>query len=81
MKNIRKNVYSYKTKYEEGFVQSEVDDLLKNYPNIHMDRFHDALNGNTCMVKDGEIIMYHCDIEKALRCGVENRSLQASEFD
>jgi len=55
--------------------------LLKDYPNINMDKFYDALMGIICMVKNNEIITYHCDIEKALRCGIENRNLNIWEWD
>ena len=32
MENIREKVYNFKTKNKEGFVQSEIDTLLKDYP-------------------------------------------------
>jgi len=80
--NIREKVYTYKTKSKYGFIQSEIDDLLKNYPCIDMDKFNSALMGNTCMMSDDkELIMYHCDIEKALRCGIEKRNLTQEEWD
>lgn len=81
MENIREKVYNFKTKNKEGFIQSEIDTLLKDYPKINMDKFNNALMGNTCMMIDDEIVMYHCDIEKALRCGVENRNLRNWELD
>ena len=52
MENIEKKVYDFKTKNKEGFVQSEIDTLLKDYPNINMDKFNSALMGNTCMMID-----------------------------
>ena len=79
--NIHEKVYNYPTKHKEGFVQSEVDALLKDYPNIDMEKFNSALRGNTCMVKEGEIIQYHCDIEKALICGIEKQNLRGYEWD
>ena len=79
--NIHEKVYNYPTKHKEGFVQSEVDALLKDYPNIDMEKFNSALRGNTRMVKEGEIIQYHCDIEKALICGIEKRNLRGYEWD
>ena len=81
MENIREKVYNFKTKNKHGFVQSEIDSLLKNYPNINMDKFNSALMGNTCMIVDNETVMYHCDIEKALHCGIENRNLHIWEWD
>ena len=77
----KEKVYSFKTKYKQGFIQSEIDELLEEFPNINMEKFNNALMGNTCMVKNDEIIQYHCDIEKALYCGMENRNLRNEEWD
>lgn len=77
----RERVYGFKTKYKEGFIQSEVEKLLKYYPDIDMKKFNDALMCNTCMLIDGNIIQYHCDIELALVCGIEKRNIRPSEFD
>ena len=79
--NISKKVYDFKTKNKEGFVQSEIQTLLDDYPDINMDKFNDALMGITCMQIYGEMVIYHCDIEKALLCGVENRNLRNEEWD
>ena len=68
MKNIKEKVYNFKTKYKEGFIQSEIETLLKDYPKINIEKFNNALMGNTCMLINDEIITYHCDIEKALLC-------------
>jgi hypothetical protein len=78
---IEQKVLNYKTKHEEGFMDSEVEELLKEFPEINMEMFNEALWGNTCMVIDEKIINYHCDIIKALRCGVENRKLRFEEWD
>lgn len=79
--NIKEKVFSFPTKHKEGFVQSEIVTLLKDYPDIDMDKFNSALAGNTCMVKDDKIIYYHWDIEKALICGIEKRNLRNYEWD
>jgi hypothetical protein len=80
MENIREKVYSFKTKNKEGFVQSEIESLLKDYPNINMDKFNSALMGITCMRINDETVIYHCDIDKALHRGVENRNLRSWEM-
>ena len=81
MENIREKVYNFKTKNKEGFVQSEIDMLLKDYPDINMNKFNSALRGITCMMVDNETVIYHSDIENALRCGIENRNLRTWEWD
>lgn len=79
--SLEDKVYNYKTKYEEGFTDEEMKELLKDYPNINMDKFNDAMYGNTCMLKEGKLINYHCDVLTALRCGTENRDMHYYEFD
>lgn len=79
--NIKKVVNSFKTKNKEGFTESELKEFLKSYPEVNMDKFNNAMMGNTCMVIDNEIINYHCDVELALRCGLENRDPRPLEWD
>jgi len=81
MENLKDKVYNFKTKNKEGFTNKEMETLLKDYPNIHMDKFNNAMMGNTCMIIDEEIINYHCDVLSALRCGLENRNLRYYEWD
>lgn len=81
MENIKEKVYNFKTKNKEGFTQLEINTLLEEYPDINLDKFNNALMGITCMVIDDEIITYHCDVEKALLCGIENRDLRGYEWD
>jgi hypothetical protein len=79
--NIKQKINDFKTKYEEGFTESEVDLLLKDFPNINKEKFYAALNGTTGIVKNNEHLIYHCDIKKALICGLENRDLYIYEWD
>jgi hypothetical protein len=81
MKSIESKVYNYKTKYKEGFIKSEINDLLKDYPDINMDKFDEALYCITCININGEIVIYHSDIYIALINGIENRNLNCYEFD
>ena len=79
--DIREEVNSYKTKHKHGFTRDEYMKLLENYPNINMERFYDALNGITCMSIDDENVVFHHDIELAIRCGIEDRSPTTMEWD
>lgn len=81
MNKIQEHVNNFKTKYEEGFLSSEIKTLLKDYPELNMEKFDAALTGITCMIRDGQIVIYHHDIEKALYCGIENRDLRSCEWD
>lgn len=81
MTNLETKVYNYPTKYKEGFVYSEIEELLKGYPNINRDKFFDALMGITAVVKDEQTVIYRTDIYKALLCGIEKRDLRNYEWD
>lgn len=79
--NIYNIVYKYQTKYKEGFIKSEIQDVFNMFPDINRSKFEDALFGITAMMIDGNMVIYHCDIEKALHCGLENRNLRSYEWD
>lgn len=79
--NIHDLVYNFRTKYKEGFVHEEVIKIFNMFKNINEDKFNDALYGITVMVIDGETVIYHCDIELALACGLNNRERTEAEFD
>ena len=86
--NIRDTVYNFKTESEYGFKDHEMNELLitqiiKCYPKFNMQKFDKAFMGNTCMrdVNDGKFIYYHCDVLTAIRCGIEDREINISEFD
>lgn len=78
---IKEKVNRYPTKYKEGFTQTEVDNLVQEFTDIHMDKFNNALNGITVFTIEGETIYFHGDIQSALLCGLENRDLYIWEWD
>lgn len=80
-KEIENLVYNYETKSEHGFNNHEIESILLNFPDINMDKFWSAMTGNTCMVEDNMVVNYHCDIYKAIVCGIENRDLTPYEWD
>lgn len=82
-KEIKKMVYSYPTKSEYGFMSDEQEKLLKQFPEINMDKYNDALMGVTCMrdEESGDLIIYHCDVLTAIICGIENRNITQAEWD
>ena len=80
-KEIDNLVTNYKTKYKIGFLQEEVEELLNKYPNINMDKYNDAMLGNTCPIIEGKIGYYPIDVYHALLCGLENRDLTIEEWD
>lgn len=80
IKNVDKFINEYPTKYEYGFIDSEINDILEKY-NIDKDKFYTGLGVNTCMLINGETITYHCDILKGLYCVIENREQTFEEWD
>ena len=76
---LQKKIFNYKTKHVEGFIQSEIEQLLEEL-NINERRFKKGLGINTCMMRDGEIIVYHTDILKGVVCAIENREQNSLEW-
>jgi len=79
--DLEKLIYEYPTKYKEGFTGAELKELIDKFPDMNMDKYNDAMMGNTCMVIDGQTIIYHCDVLTGLRCGIEDRDIRLSEWD
>lgn len=80
-KEIYDLIYSYPCKSVYGFNPHEVKDVLTRFPNINMDKYNNTMMGNTCMMDDGLIITYRCDLLLGINCGLENREPKAYEFD
>jgi len=80
-KNVRQIVYEYKTRHKFGFTREEMEEVVAMFPDLNRDKFDDAMFGNTCMLIGEDIITYHCDLELALRCGIENRNMYVWEWD
>lgn len=75
-------IYDYPTKHKMGFIEPEIEHVLSKFPDINMQKYNDAMMGNTCgMDKEDGLIIYHCDLLSAIHCGVEVRDLRFSEWD
>lgn len=82
-KKLEDLVYNYPTKNKEGFINEEQAALIAMFPEINLDKYWDAQNGITCMMDEDtrQLIIYHCDVLLSLRCGLENRDPNISEWD
>ncbi len=78
---IKEKVYEFKTKNKEGFVQSEIDALVKEFMRVNLDKFKEALSVIACIMIHDELVIYRYDIIKAFYCGIDNRHLDESEWD
>jgi GTP1/Obg family GTP-binding protein len=79
---IKDAVYNFATKNKEGFIQDEIDEILKLFPNINLQEFYDSMIGVTCIAdKDNNTIIYHCDIEYALHNALRKNKINPIQFD
>jgi hypothetical protein len=60
-KSVYDIVYNYPTKYQMGFTNSEIEEVLKNFPNLNREFYSNALYRVTCMITDDEMIDYIAD--------------------
>lgn len=81
-KELEDKIYNYPTKYPQGLTQSEVIELLKEYPTCNMDRFNYNFMGNTAQLSpDNEVINYHVDVFNALRAGLTDKNIPLAAWD
>lgn len=81
-KELEDLVYNYPTKSKYGLLNEEVKQLVKdNFEDFDWDKYYDAMIGNTCMMYEGKIVSYHCDVITGIKCGVEKRKIKPYEFD
>lgn len=79
---IYKFITEYPTKHKMGFMESEMEHVLSKFPDINMEKYNKAMRGNTCGTdKEDGILTYHCDLLKAIHCGMEDRELRMHEWD
>lgn len=78
--NVEKIVYENKTKHQMGYTRFELQELLKSH-DIDMDKFYEKMGPNTVGVIETEVIIYHHDILKGLRCVLEDREQTTEEWD
>lgn len=73
MENIYDKLLNYKTKHNHGFINSEIEDLIKG-TDITIEDINNQLIGCTYMIDDDdEMITYNVDIYHALRNIIRNK--------
>lgn len=83
---LHRFIYTFPTERgNHGFKPYELETILKKYKNLYpkfsMEHYSSAMRGNTCMMHGGKLVMYHCDVFKAIQAGIENRELTVGEWD
>ena len=77
-------VNNYLTKNKYGFTAGEIQTVLtEHFPEISYKTFDEKMGTVTAMLdeKTKEIIYYHCDVETALKCAIEDREMTVAEWD
>lgn len=76
------NVYGFKTKHSVGFTFGEIKELLSaHYENIDYMDFCNKLGVITCIVIDGDTVIYFRDVFLAITLCIENRDAYYYEWD
>lgn len=70
----------YKSKHKKGFINSEIKFLLKEF-GVKSREFNKAIGVVTCQVIKGDTVYYLHDVETAIRCCLEKRSINVNKFD
>ena len=81
---IQDLVNNWPTQFEEGLTHLEITNIINTIKvdnNFSHEKFDSAMMGNTCMVKEGQAVIYHCDVIKGIQCGIEGRNLNVYEWD
>lgn len=71
---------NYPTQYERGFTDEEISKVCEMY-GVDRNEFSEKLGCVTCAMEDMKILIYHCDVELAIRCCLEKRNQTAEEWD
>ena len=82
--NLKDYIYNTKWTSKWGMLYNEIEPLINhlrsNYA-FNEDKYNDAMMCNTCMMHEGKIVNYHCDVLLALNCALENRDQKVEEWD
>lgn len=75
-------VDSFDTKYEEGFTREEMQNLIKErFPNIDFGDFCESLGVTTGIMRNNELLTFHCDVKLAIRKMVKGCTTSIFEWD
>jgi len=69
--SIKEIVYGFPTKHKEGYLKSEILEILKLFPEISMSKFNDALDFITVVSIENQIVIYRHDVISAIYSGLK----------
>ena len=67
MNKIENIIKNYQTEHPHGFDHEEIEEILNNFETIDIDRFNESLFESTCLMVEGKILTYGCDIIEAIK--------------
>lgn len=76
-----KTVNRFKTKHKEGFIDSEIKLLLKQFTKVHYENFNEALGKVTCMYINEESVIYKHDVIKTINLCIKNSDNNLEDWD
>lgn len=76
--DLSADINNFETTYSEGFLQSEINELVTKYQSIDLEKFNESLFGVTCVVREKGFVFYRSDVLEALRCGINLK--QSSQY-
>jgi len=81
--NIKKIIDSFPRKHPNGFNPTELEEILKNFPKIDLEKFNDEISGDTYMKDDinNLPIRYTYDIHRAIDIAITVRPVSDVEWD
>jgi len=75
---IYEEIMNTTTKYDgKGFTNDEAKQIVRKYGVTDMEVFNECLGCNTCMIIDGEIINYYCDIARVVCCALRKQNAKS----
>jgi hypothetical protein len=81
MRTILIKINAFKTRNNQGFVQMELDELMKSYPEFDISKFNKALVTNTAFTVNGELLHFRNDIEKAFLFCMGYKDVSKEAYD
>ena len=81
--NIKEIIDSFPRKHPNGFNPWELEELLKNFPKIDLEKFNDEISADTYIKDDinNLLIRYTYDIHRAIDIAITGRPVSDFEWD
>ena len=79
-KEIHQIIEEYPTLHVEGFTGKDIMSLAETW-GMDLKKLNEAIGVNTCIMIEGSIITFHCDVETGFSMVAQDRDMYPWEFD